>query len=645
MSKRLLHLSMLVAVTVMVWGQSLGNGFVWDDRILIVKNEATISRISLSTALFSDFWSTETESGSSNYYRPLVTLSYMVDYALYGLRPAGYHVTNLVIHTVGVVSLWCLLLLLGVTSGTAALAAAVWAIHPAVCESVAWISGRTDSLATLFILLSVITGMNAALVKRHRDRWIAGSAALFAAALLSKESAIITPLLTAIFLVMIGKRGKIDRAFVWSACCVWIGWLALRLIVLAKAVGMESGEGIPLNLALLSLLHTWGTLVWPPVLRIEYGSALTSHALVVGATLGGLLLVWIGGVLATNYGPRPVRYLYLAALVAFIPSVMAVLLKSMIGARLVYTSAAFALAGVTIGCKLDTRGRMARGLFACAFVALALTTIQRARLWRSDTVLFTAALESADPSTRNHLNLGIALFDEGDLAGALDHLSRDMERSALDQKHYMLSLVYTAIDCESLAEGELLKSIDANPRFFSAYHNLAGLRAVQGRHEESRETLLTISRRDNATQRRALAQRDLLKSLEHLPRREPRNAPWCEDRKARDELFNSAVSLNRLAGEHLRRGKVELVEPLLRAVSRLDPWFVAGRLNLAQLSILKGDPRKAREILGSILATDPGEARAQRLLASLDGSRFPIATSPQPRHDYSIVEKSSETQP
>jgi Flp pilus assembly protein TadD len=618
MQKRWIHPAILVIVTFLVWGISLRNGFVWDDRILIQKNEANISRISFSTAFLSDFWSTDTEAGRSNYYRPLVTLSYMVDYALFGLQPIGYHATNLAIHAAGVVCLWYLLVLLGVSSGGAAIAASVWAVHPAVAESVAWISGRTDSLATMFMLLSVVAALRGLAGKKVDTRFAYVSLASFAAALLCKESAIVTPILIAIFLAFHGKSGRMRGAFAFQIVAIGVIWFLLRSMVLQRPLGLASGEGASLSIAVLSLFHVWGNLVWPGVFRIEYGSSLTPQALLGGALLGGVLLLWVLFVLGAKHGPRPTRYLYLAALVAFIPSVMAVVLKSMIGSRLIYSTAAFALAGFAFGLQPERRSQSQRTFLVCVLVALAVTSIYRTQLWISDTVLFTKALEAPDASTRNHLNLGLALYESGDLAGALDHLSRNMESAALDQKHYMLSLLFTAIRCETLAEDNLVKAIAANSGSFSAIHNLAGLRAVQGRHEDARRGFAEIAERDPSVRMRALAQLERLKSLSHLPARPAQNAPWCSDDRARAELFSSAVTLNRLAGEHLRSAQLELAEILIRAALRVDPWFVAARLNLAQLHLLRGEREKSRETLESILNTNPDEERARRLLSAID---------------------------
>ena len=619
MQYRILHLLILVSITFLVWGTSLWNGFVWDDGVLIEKNEGALSPISLSTAFFSDFWSTDTENGSSNYYRPLVTLSYMLDHALYGLHPMGYHLTNVVLHTISVVTLWHLLVVLGVATGMATFAASLWAIHPAVAESVAWVSGRTDVLATVFLLLSIVIALRAYSTKRVDSRLILLSALCFGAGLLAKESAFITPLLIVVFLTLCGVRNQIDRRAVVPFAVVGAVWLLLRWMVLERAVGVESGVGASLSIGILSLLHVWGNVVWPPVFRIEYSESLTGQALLGGSLCGALLILWIVFVLAAKQGDRLTRYLYLSGLIAFIPSVMAVLLKSMIGSRLIYTSSAFVIAGFAVGLKPEGRSALWKQSVACIMVLLGALSAHRALLWRSDVRLFSAALEATDASSRNHLNLGIALYDDGDFAGALAHLSHDMDRSALDQQFYMLALLYTALECEGLAEENLSKSLEANPRYYSAAHNLAGLYASQGRYEDARTQLTAVAERDERVRARAAVQIEVLKVFATRSRRVPINPPWCSDAKALQELLRSPIGLNRLAGQHLKSGQVELAQTLVQAALRQDPWFVPARLNLAQIYVLQRDRARARATLQAILNTNPEEGRARRLLAVVDG--------------------------
>src|SRR5205814_1877512 len=86
--------------------------------------------------------------GESSFFRPLIALSFFLDVKLWGLTPAGFHLTNVLAHVL--VSLGVLRLAARVTgSEVGALSAGLlFAIHPAHSESVAFISGRTDVFVT-----------------------------------------------------------------------------------------------------------------------------------------------------------------------------------------------------------------------------------------------------------------------------------------------------------------------------------------------------------------------------------------------------------------------------------------------------------------------------------------------------------------
>ena len=124
-------------------------------------------------------------------YRPLVTLSYMIDHSVWGLRPEGYHLTSLVLHTLNVVLVFFLGLRLLKHRGAAFLAAVLFAVHPVNAEAVSIISYRSDLLAAAFFLSAFIAYL------RFRDSGsravYAGSRLLFSAALLSKENAVAFP--------------------------------------------------------------------------------------------------------------------------------------------------------------------------------------------------------------------------------------------------------------------------------------------------------------------------------------------------------------------------------------------------------------------------------------------------------------------
>lgn len=146
---------MIVAVAV-AYVQALGGGFLWDDRLLITGVPLVEHGAPLGEYLRHPFWMGGAGPLSTNYYRPLVTLSFALDHRLHGENPAGYHLTNLLFHELNALLVLALLKRFGVRPLVAALLACAWALLPRLAEAAAWVSGRTDLLATAGVLGALV---------------------------------------------------------------------------------------------------------------------------------------------------------------------------------------------------------------------------------------------------------------------------------------------------------------------------------------------------------------------------------------------------------------------------------------------------------------------------------------------------------
>ena len=90
-----------------------------------------------------------------NFYRPLQVASYVVDYSLWGLNPAGYHLTNILLHVGVAIALFYFLNLLFGSQKISLAASLLYAVHPAHTQAVSYILGRADILCALFLLLGM----------------------------------------------------------------------------------------------------------------------------------------------------------------------------------------------------------------------------------------------------------------------------------------------------------------------------------------------------------------------------------------------------------------------------------------------------------------------------------------------------------
>ncbi|RLB31834.1 MAG: hypothetical protein DRH11_12700 [Deltaproteobacteria bacterium] len=128
------------------------------------------------------------DSGHSGYYRPLVNLTYTIDFKIWGLKPMGFRMTNLLLHIATCLLLYQFLMLLTEKRIGALWAVLLFAFHPANTEAVSWVTSRNNILVTFFGLGAIYF-----YIKRERGgvKWVGAMSLLcFAAALLSKEFAV-----------------------------------------------------------------------------------------------------------------------------------------------------------------------------------------------------------------------------------------------------------------------------------------------------------------------------------------------------------------------------------------------------------------------------------------------------------------------
>jgi tetratricopeptide (TPR) repeat protein len=170
---------LIVLVCLVVYIPAFRGGFVWDDDTTLTKN-----LIIQDNSLYQSWFTAK----QSNYW-PITWTSYWLEHKLWGLNPAGYHITNILIHTACTLLIWRILIQLNIPGAFAA--ALIFAVHPVNVESVAWIAQRKTILAMLFFLLSLLFYLR--FDQTGQRIFYALSAALFIPAMLSKGSVVALP--------------------------------------------------------------------------------------------------------------------------------------------------------------------------------------------------------------------------------------------------------------------------------------------------------------------------------------------------------------------------------------------------------------------------------------------------------------------
>ncbi len=157
----------------------------------------------------------------AKFYRPLSSISYSIDYWLWGMNPAGFHFTNLLLHTLTCIFTFVMIRsFFGLHPWSAGMGAITFALHPILVETVPSLDRRHDIMAGLFIVLCVIfcAKFLASLSQKRRYLW--ASVACQIGAMASKETAFFLPALLLVLVVLfVRPEGGISRLRV--ALHVW----------------------------------------------------------------------------------------------------------------------------------------------------------------------------------------------------------------------------------------------------------------------------------------------------------------------------------------------------------------------------------------------------------------------------------------
>lgn len=490
----------IVVGTIALHARAIGFGFSYlDDDVLIVEQQQALAPPGgVWRAFARPYFPPASEPARDHaYYRPLVTASFSVDAALSGARPGAYHATNVFITALAAALLFLLLRRLGYGDGVALFGGLLYAVHPALTETVAWIPGRPDGLLVLFALAAWL------LLLRARDTrgWASRVGHLLAwlAALLSKEAALVLPLAYVGHLVLVERRPLRTVLQPWLLAG-WAAVLAIYLGARAAVLSADLGAG--------GVTAATGASIPSLVLGSLGKLALPVHLSVLATPEDGWLwpgVVAVGALTAFAFMPgvRRARVLFAAAcFVAFVlpgaPASGVLVLES----RLALPAIAFVLIACEVAYRLGGPPRARRAAGAALIVALAAVTFAYAGNFHDRLSFAEAAVRGSPHAALAHRNLGVTYHLAGQTGPA-----RDEYRAAIaaDPRgpiaHNNLAVMLMGEGRLPEAEAELRAEIAVNPDYVVAHDNLARVLRALGRADQADAEDAIVARLRDATGR------------------------------------------------------------------------------------------------------------------------------------------------
>ncbi len=546
---------------------SIPGAFHYDDAHSIVENRAirdlgNILHFFIEPALFSN-------ERNMAMYRPLVTLSYAFNYALDGLQPRLFLLVNLLLY--GMVAVCALLVLERWLKNAYAAwwGAAIFALHPLNAQVVNYISSRSESLAALGILLALYL---------HARGQRSFSLAAYALGLLAKSQAVVL-----LPLLWVWGQGQWRSRLYSLLPFVLLTSVYLGIVYANRFLPRSLAQDVrPIDVQFFTqvkaLVYYAKLLFFPSHLSVEHAfhesqSLLEAPVLAALALVASLLFM----ALRSDGWAAKAFLFFLAAL--SLTSVVP--LNVLVNEHRVYIGSLGFCAAVLGGLAAERRAALARWGWIYLLL-LALLTWQRNSVWTSEYALWSQAAERGEMMFRTQSNLGLALYERGDLRRAAQVLERALELNA----HYArtwnnLGLVYEAMAQYGRAESAYQQAIDIEAERAGFRANMGRLYLGLGRYGEAIQVLsAALEMNPHSVEAR------ISLGLAHQRAGRVQEAIG-EYERALDNLTYEAY--NNLGLAYQSQGRIDEAERIFVRAIELDAGGETARVNLRLLQLRRRD--------------------------------------------------------
>ncbi|MDA8402625.1 MAG: tetratricopeptide repeat protein, partial [Desulfobacteraceae bacterium] len=507
-----LGIVILIAAGIIVYSNTFHSPFLFDDDGFIVNNYA-IRMTGLS-------WDAIKKAALEGFpaHRYLPNISFALNYDAGRLNPFGYHLVNLIIHLLsGIFLFFFIQNTLRVHPGKtrdihpeliAFFAALIWLVQPVGAQAVTYICQRMASMVALFYILSLILYVKGRMAMRRDPGkftipglYFSGCAIIALCALATKENAGTLPLVILLYEWFFFQ----DLRLKWSRRRImWTGFFVIAFA--GTAFWFLGGTPVKSIMAGYSyrdftlpqrVMTEWRIMVyyislflWAPPgrLNLDHDYPLSVSPVDPPATMIALAAI-IGLLVLAAYSAKKDRLISFCILWFFITQATE---STIIGIELIFEHRTYipfmmtSLLFVLLAFRLVKNRPLAYGLLAAAAIVFSVWTFQRNQTWRAPVTFWSDSAAKSPGKFRPHNDLGVALYDAGDINGAIIQYEKAISidpghadaRNNLGNALFKQGRTDEAIQCFETA-------LSLNPGHTKARNNLANALAQKGRLPEA----------------------------------------------------------------------------------------------------------------------------------------------------------------
>lgn len=664
MKKNIYNYLILIACVFAVYYNSLGNSFVFDDESVILGDQS-LTTLSSIPKYFTGGEGFHKVIGK--YYRPVVSTSYNIDYALWELNPFGFHLTNLLIHLIATLILFRVLQVLfykyKYCNLAALLGTIIFAVHPIHTEAVSWVSGRTDSFVTLFFFAAFLYYLKYTnfdnTSKQTEPKYLTFSLIFYGLGLLTKEMMITLPAVIILF-DFIYRQQSFKQ--VLQNFKTYSYFIALTIVYVIVRYFALSGVPDRLNYmyfindnfttiaaTMVKTVPLYFKLIFVPTPLLYHYNGFLSDAqsffeLNVLLSIAFVLVLIIGAFILYKKFPE-ISFCVTFFIITLLPVMNIIPTMNLMAERFLYLSSfcVSILAAYLIAKYITNQNKTAfivTVLIICGVYFY--LTYQRNIDWKNNDTLYTTA-EGMDGSVLL-VNSGNIYANKKQYDEAEKRYRRAIEvRDNSVLAHHNLGLIYLLRNQLDSAEMEIKKGMAIDSLAPDGYFQLAQIYRMQGENEKAIEQLTKL-------QSVTPNYKESIMLIETLRRTPPQNS-----RESSMDLNSEQIQIFQLEQASFQNYQAKKYSEAIKNLEELivlDPSKKSGYLNnmglcykemknydkalgcfnealsldnknvnalngLAEINLLKGNKNEAVNYYKKVLEVNPADAFAKHKLDSL----------------------------